>query len=184
MEFVPTSLADAYIVTSAVNEDERGYFVRARCAREFGANGLPAEFVQTNLSYNAAAGTFRGLHFQVPPSNEGKLVRCVAGAIDDVIVDLRPDSRTFLKHEWFRLSDNEPSALFVPFGFAHGFLTAADSTLVLYEMSDYYVPELGSGIRWSDPSLDLQLPSEIHVINQRDMECADLQAEDLECFRR
>jgi len=184
MDFLPTSLTDAYIVRSVANEDERGYFIRARCAEEFGQNGLPSEFVQTNLSFNAVAGTFRGLHFQVPPSSEGKLVRCVAGAVDDVIVDLRPDSQTFLRHEWFRLSGEDLSALFVPSGFAHGFVTAADSTLVLYEMSDYYAPELGRGVRWNNPSLDLQLPQEINAINQRDMAYSDLQVEDLECFRR
>lgn len=184
MEFVPTSLPDAYLVRSEALGDQRGFFTRVRCSREFADSGLPAEFVQTNLSFNASTGTFRGLHFQVPPSREGKLVRCVAGEIDDLIVDLRPDSKSFLKHEWFRLTAQELTALFVPSGFAHGFLTRADSSMVLYEMSDYYDPELARGLRWNDPSLNIRISAKIHVINQRDMAHFDLQVDDLECFRR
>lgn len=184
MEFLPTSLVDACLVVSTAHTDERGYFARARCAREFEDHGLPTDFVQTNLSFNRIAGTFRGLHYQVPPSREGKLVRCLRGGIDDVIVDLRPDSDTFLAHEWFRLSEAEMQALYVPSGFAHGFRTSVDETLILYEMSDYFAPELGRGLRWDDPALNIEMPDDINVINQRDMAYSDLKAEDLECFRR
>ena len=155
MEFSSTTLMDACVVRSIAHKDERGYFTRVRCATEFATHDLPVEFVQVNFSYNISAGTFRGLHYQIPPSEEGKLVRCVAGTINDVIVDLRPDSPTFLKHEWFRLSADELTALYVPTGFAHGFLTLDDNTTVMYEMSDYYAPDLGRGVRWSDPLLEI-----------------------------
>lgn len=184
MRFVETSLAGAYRVESTVHRDARGYFARMRCSREFARAGLPGEFVQTNFSHNVTCGTFRGLHYQVPPSSEGKLVRCVAGAIDDVIVDLRPDSPSFLRHEWVRLSADELAALFVPSGFAHGFLTAADATTVMYEMTDYHAPELGRGVRWNDPSLGLSLPGEIAVVADRDTGYPDLALESLEPFRR
>jgi len=184
VEYSSTSLIDACIVTSIAHKDERGYFARVRCAAEFSAHGLPAEFAQASFSHNVSAATFRGLHYQIPPSKEGKLVRCIAGAIDDIIVDLRPDSPTFLKHEWFRLSVNELSALYVPPGFAHGFLTLDDDTTIMYEMSDYYAPELARGIRWSDPSLKIQMPQEIRFINQRDADYADLQIGNLQCFVR
>lgn len=182
MRFVETSLAGACLVSSEVHEDERGFFARARCSREFAEHGLPGEFVQTNLSHNTAAGTFRGLHYQVPPSREGKLVRCIAGAIDDVIVDLRPDSPSFLAHEWFRLTADEITALFVPTGFAHGFLTATDNAAVLYEMTDYYAPELSRGLRYDDPRLELELPGPIRMINPRDTRHADLDTAELACF--
>ena len=110
-------------------------------------------------------------------------MRCLAGAIEDVIVDLRPDSETFLRHEWFRLTDRELKALFVPAGFAHGFLTAAHKTVVMYEMTDYYAPDLGRGIRWSDPALSIRLPRDVSVIDPRDSTYADLDPQSLECFR-
>ncbi|MDH3692581.1 MAG: dTDP-4-dehydrorhamnose 3,5-epimerase family protein, partial [Gammaproteobacteria bacterium] len=116
MDFLRTSLIDAYVVKSVIKNDERGFFARVRCSEEFAAHGLPSTFVQASFSHNVAAATFRGLHYQIPPSQEGKLVRCIIGAIDDVIVDLRPDSPTFLKHEWFQLTADEISALYVPPG--------------------------------------------------------------------
>jgi dTDP-4-dehydrorhamnose 3,5-epimerase len=183
MRFVATSLADAYLVHATSHEDERGFFARIRCSQEFAEHELPAEFVQTNLSHNAVAGTFRGLHYQVPPSREGKLVRCVAGSIDDVIVDLRPGSPSFLGHEWFRLGDRGLSGLYVPPGFAHGFLTRSDETTVMYEMTDYYAPELARGVRWSDAQLRLRLPGAIRVIHPRDASYSDLDVESLAFFR-
>jgi len=182
MEYSSTSLVDAYVVRSLAHEDERGYFARIRCTQEFMAQGLPTDFVQTNLSYNRSTATFRGLHYQIPPSIEGKLVRCIAGAIDDVIVDLRPNSQTFLKHEWFQLSANELSALYVPPGFAHGFLTLDDNTTVMYDMSDYYQPELARGIRWSDPMLKIKMPREIRIIKPQDVDYSNLDLADLQCF--
>jgi dTDP-4-dehydrorhamnose 3,5-epimerase len=182
MEFVRTSLNDAYVVRAVAHEDERGSFARIRCNREFESQGLPGDFVQANLSYNKKAGTFRGLHYQAPPSKEGKLVRCIAGAIADVIVDIRPNSRTYLQHEWFALSADEPTGLFIPSGFAHGFLTMADETTVMYDMSDTYAPDMARGIRWSDPLMKLELPTEIKIISQRDAEYTDVISTDFSCF--
>ena len=175
-----TTLRDAYLIETVRHDDERGYFARLRCAQEFELAGLPNKFVQTNLSANTKKGTFRGLHYQLPPSREGKLVRCLTGAIDDVIVDLRPDSETFLKAEWFTLSSDNLRALFVPHGFAHGFLTAVEGATVLYEMTDYFRPELSAGIRWSDPQLKLKLPGEIRMINDRDASYASIDLEYLQ----
>lgn len=179
MRFSATTLADAWLIEPEKHGDERGFFTRLRCAREFDAHGLPGEFVQTNLSHNALAGTFRGLHYQAPPSREGKLVRCVRGAVADVIVDLRPGSVSHLRHEWFSLDAAGLAALYVPPGFAHGFLTLADETEVLYEMSDYYAPELGRGIRWDDPALGIEMPAELARIHPRDAGYADLTPEAL-----
>ena len=183
MNFSSTSLAGAQLLRSAVMEDERGYFARVRCAEEFSAHGLPAEWVQSSISHSKAAQTLRGLHYQTPPSREGKLVRCIAGALDDLIVDLRPDSPTFLQHEWFRLSVKNFTALYVPPGFAHGFLTAKADTTILYDMTDFYAPDSYHGIRWSDPVLSIQLPRSIGVINQRDANYPDIDLAVFECFR-
>ncbi|WP_405234363.1 dTDP-4-dehydrorhamnose 3,5-epimerase [Lentisalinibacter salinarum] len=174
MRFVETELAGAWLLEPEKHSDERGYFTRLRCSREFSDHGLPGDFVQTNLSFNRKAGTFRGLHFQTPPSFEAKLVRCVRGAISDVIVDLRRGSASFLQHQWFRLDASDLRALFVPAGFAHGFLTLADESEVLYEMTDYYAPDLGRGIRWDDPSLGIEMPGEVVRIHPRDANYPDL----------
>ena len=182
MRFVETELEDAWLLKPDKNADERGYFTRLRCAREFAERGLPTEFVQTNVSFNIVSGTFRGLHYQVPPSQEGKLVRCICGEIADVIVDLRPGSKSFLRHQWFSLDAAELTALFVPTGFAHGFLTLTDETEVLYEMSDYYEPDLGRGIRWDDPRLGIEMPGAVACINPRDAAYPDLDIDALAVF--
>jgi dTDP-4-dehydrorhamnose 3,5-epimerase len=182
MQIENTSLADARLISTERHVDERGYFARAMCAKEFAAHGVIAEFVQSNLSFNLAAGTFRGVHYQTSPSREAKLVRCVAGAIDDVIVDLRPDSPTFMQHEWFSLTADNLLALFVPSGFAHGFLTSTDKVTVHYEMADYYAPELARGVRWDDPMLKLRLPGKIRMISSRDEDYPDLNVDDLQCL--
>ena len=182
MRFVETDLNDAWLLQPDIKTDERGYFTRLRCGREFAEHGLPLEFVQTNLSYNRVSGTFRGLHYQVPPSQEGKLVRCIHGAVFDVIVDLRPASSSFLRHQWFRLDASALDALFVPAGFAHGFLTLSDDSEVLYEMSDYYAPELARGIRWDDPILGIEMPGKVTCINPRDASYPALERDTLQVF--
>lgn len=182
MRFVETNFADAWLLEADKKEDERGYFTRLRCSRQFVERGLPREFVQTNLSFNRIAGTFRGLHYQVPPSYEGKLVRCIRGSIADVIVDLRPDSRSYLHHQWFQLDARGLQALFVPAGFAHGFLTQTDECTVLYEMSDYYAPDLARGIRWDDPMLGIELPGDLTCINPRDAAYPNLDSDALKIF--
>lgn len=183
MRFIETELADAWLLEPKRMADERGHFTRLRCAREFAERGLPKQFVQTNLSFNCIGGTFRGLHYQAPPSREGKLVRCIRGSIADVIVDLRPGSPSYLRHQWFWLDAEELRALFCPAGFAHGFLTLADESEVLYEMSDYYAPELSRGIRWDDPALGIELPGEMVCINPRDAAYPDLDADTLSGFK-
>ena len=183
MNVQPTTLGGVFLVHTDKLADERGYFARAHCAEVFAAAGLPERFVQSNLSFNRQAGTFRGLHFQVPPSKEGKLVRCVAGSIFDVVVDLRPDSASFLQHEWFTLSASNLDALYMPPGFAHGFVTDADDTLVHYEMTDFYAPGLSRGLRWSDPAFGISLPRPIAVINDRDAAYASVDVADLDIFR-
>lgn len=183
MKFIATNLTNAWLVESERHEDERGYFARLRCSGEFRQQGLPATFVQTNFSHNKSPGTFRGLHFQMPPSREGKLVRCVAGLMSDVIVDLRPGSPSFLQHQWFELSPEKLQALFVPTGFAHGFLTRKADTSVLYEMTDAYAPELGRGLRWNDPALGIELPADVVAIHPRDAAYADLDVDQLNCFQ-
>ena len=183
MRFVETELADAWLLEPEKLTDERGYFMRLRCAQDFAKHGLPKEFVQTNLSFNQVAGTFRGLHYQAAPSYEAKLVRCIRGEIADVIVDLRPGSPSYLRHQWFRLDASSLRALFVPAGFAHGFLTQVDESEVLYEMSDYYAPDLARGIRWDEPMLGIELPGELSCINPRDAAYPDLDTDSLMVFR-
>jgi len=183
MRFVETELADAWLLEPDKKTDERGYFTRLRCSRELAERGLPTTFVQTNLSHNRVSGIFRGLHYQAPPSQEWKLVRCIRGAIADVIVDLRPGSSSYLRHQWFQLDATSLKALFVPAGFAHGFLTLTDETEVLYEMSDYYEPDLGCGVRWNDPKLGIEMPGEVSCINSRDAGYPDLDTDSLAVFR-
>jgi dTDP-4-dehydrorhamnose 3,5-epimerase len=183
MQFKETSLEGAFVVESEAHLDSRGFFARLRCSREFALHGLPDAFVQTNLSYNKATGTFRGLHFQAPPSTECKLVRCLRGSMRDVIVDIRPGSATFLEHTWISLSADVLAAVFVPAGFAHGFITESDDTLVLYEMTDFFAPELARGMRWNDPALSItELPG-LTTIHPRDAEYPDLDLRQLEVFR-
>lgn len=183
MEFHRTQLGDAWLISSDPHVDDRGFFARVRCAKEFESVGISERFVQTSLSHNNAAGTFRGLHYQVPPSSEAKLVRVIAGAVDDVIVDLRPDSPTFLRHQWFRLSADNLKGLYVPPGFAHGYLTVVDRTTLLYEMTDFYAPDVYRGVRWSDPLLSIEMTGPVNVINERDEGYPDIVPSDLDCFR-
>lgn len=183
MRFVPTRLEGTYEIDTEAYGDARGFFVRLRCSREFADASIPFEFVQTSLSFNASKGTFRGLHYQIPPSREGKLVRCVRGAARDLIIDLRPGSDTFLDHAWVELSAEKLNAVFIPPGCAHGFLTQEDSTLVLYEMTDFFAPDLARGARWNDPLFRIPEISGIVNIHPRDASYPDLDREDLEVFR-
>jgi dTDP-4-dehydrorhamnose 3,5-epimerase len=173
MRFEETVLAGAYVVDLEPRADERGFFTRTFCEREFGAHGLPVRFPQCNLSRNVRLGTLRGMHFQVGPDPEAKIVHAVSGAIYDVIVDLRPKSPTFLRWIGVELSAESGRALFVPGGFAHGFLTLAPGTDVFYHMSDFYRPERDRGFRWNDPRFDIRWPSPPSVISSRDAEYPD-----------
>jgi len=168
MNFIPTNLEGAFIVDLTPHSDARGFFSRTFCAREFEQHGLKSSFVQANVSFNHKQGTLRGMHYQLPPAAETKLVRCTAGAIYDVIVDLRVDSPT--RFEWIgvELTEDNGTALFIPEGFAHGFLTRADATEVFYHMSDFHRPEGARGVRWDDPRFSIRWPITPSVISERD----------------
>ncbi|HEX3776576.1 MAG TPA: dTDP-4-dehydrorhamnose 3,5-epimerase [Polyangiaceae bacterium] len=173
MRFDQTELAGAYVIEVEPHEDERGFFARAFCAREFAEHGLPSVFPQSNLSRNHSRGTLRGMHFEAPPSAESKLVRCVTGAIYDVIVDLRPSSASFLSWVGAELSAENARALFVPAGFAHGFITLTDDSDVFYQMGDFFRPGGARGARWNDPRFGIRWPLEPKVISERDATYAD-----------
>lgn len=148
--------------------DDRGFFARSWCAQEFEENGLDARLVQCNISYNKVKGTLRGMHYQIAPAAEVKVVRCTSGTIYDVVVDLRPDSPTYKKSLSVFLSAENRRMLYIPQHFAHGFLTLADNTEVLYQMSEFYTPSCARGFRWNDPSLGISWMDEVKVISERD----------------
>ena len=168
MEFSRTRLADAMVIDMQRHEDSRGFFARTFCAREFAEPGLVTEFVQDSQSYNRARGTLRGMHFQTAPHREVKLVRCIAGAVFDVIIDLRADSPSYLEWEGFELSAESGRTLYVPEGFAHGFQTLADDTHVLYAISHPYVPEASAGVRHDDPAFGIAWPLPVAAISDKD----------------
>lgn len=168
MRFVPTELAGAVVVEPDRHGDERGSFMRTFCEEEFAAAGLPTRFPQCNISANRTAGTLRGMHLNVAGHWESKLVRCVRGAIHDVIVDLRPGSSTFGRWIGVDLTADNGRALFVPEGFAHGFVTLADDTDVHYHMGRSYTPGVDTGFRWDDPAFGIEWPRPPVVISERD----------------
>lgn len=174
MRFTPTKLAGSWLVEPEPFEDERGLFARTFCAREFQAYGLADVFVQCNTSWNVRSGTIRGLHFQLPPATEAKLVRCTAGAIWDVIVDLRPQSPTYLQHLGVELCAQDRKALYIPEMFAHGFQALRDETEVFYQMSEFYAPPLASGLRFDDPRLGIPWPLPVSSISKKDLDWAFL----------
>ena len=173
MKFTSTAIYGCKIIDLERIEDERGFFARAWCADEFRQAGLSDHMVQSSLSFNRNAGTLRGMHLQVPPSREGKLVRCIRGAIFDVVVDLRSVSESYLEKVTIRLDDEIRTALYVPPGCAHGFQTLEDDSEVLYMMTDVYQPELSQGFRWDDPAFDIDWPIENPTIHIRDAEYPD-----------
>ncbi len=168
MNFVDTELAGVLIVELQPVEDERGFFARSYCAAEFAARGLAAAMPQCSVSYNARRGTLRGLHYQAAPHEEDKLVRCTSGAVFDVVVDLRPGSPTHRCWLGVELSAANRRALYVPKGFAHGFLSLEDRTEMLYMISVPFVAGAARGVRWNDPALGIRWPAEPAVISERD----------------
>jgi dTDP-4-dehydrorhamnose 3,5-epimerase len=176
MLFQTLGLPGAALVRLQRHEDERGFFARSVCAVEFREHGLPADFVQASVSVSHSRGTVRGLHFQWPPSFEGKLVRCLRGAIHDVLLDLRPEQPTYLEHRAVVLDEDNRDAVFVPAGVAHGFQTLLDHSEVLYQMTDFHAPELATGVRWNDPAFAIRWPlGEGVVIAQRDASYPDFE---------
>lgn len=173
MIFAETKLKGTFIVEPERLEDERGFFARTWCQREFEAYSLNTRWVQCNISFNRKKGTLRGMHYQAAPYKEAKLVRCTMGAIYDVIVDLRPESPTFKQHFAVVLTAQNHRMLHVPEGFAHGFLTLENNTEVFYQMSEFYVPGYSKGIRWNDPAFGIQWPADVQVISERDQNHPD-----------
>jgi dTDP-4-dehydrorhamnose 3,5-epimerase len=158
MNFTKAELKDAWIIEPKLIQDERGFFAETWSAREFEKHGISGEFKQGNVAYNEKAGTLRGLHFQVEPHGENKLVRVVRGSIYDVIIDLRADSPTYKKWQGVELSSKNFREIFVPKGFAHGYQTLEDDTYVSYEVSELYHPSASRGLRWDDPTFAIQWP--------------------------
>jgi dTDP-4-dehydrorhamnose 3,5-epimerase len=177
MHFHATALAGVYQVELAPHSDERGFFARTWCTREFAEHGLPGQLVQSSLSHNKRKGTVRGMHFQWAPSQEGKLVRCERGAVFDVMIDMRPASATFLQHFAVELDSDRVNAVYIPPGIAHGFQTLADETRVIYMMTDFYAPELADGFRYDDPAFAIQWPLPVSVISERDRSYPDFDRE-------
>jgi len=155
------------------HEDERGFFARSWCRKEFEAHGLDPRTVQCNVSFNKLKGTLRGMHYQVAPYAEAKLVRCTRGAIYDVIIDLRRESATYKQHVSEVLSGNNYKSLFVPEGFAHGFQTLEDNSEVFYQMSEFYSAEHQRGLRYNDPAFGINWPTDVMVISDRDRNYED-----------
>jgi dTDP-4-dehydrorhamnose 3,5-epimerase len=178
MHFIPTPLQGAYIIKLQQLEDERGFFARTWCQREFLNHGLDPSLVQCNVSFNHKKGTIRGMHFQLPPHAETKLVRCIKGKIYDVIVDLRPDSETYLQWTAVDLTAENRRALYIPKGFAHGFQALENNTEVFYQMSDFYSPSHACGFRWNDPSFRIDWPEIVSVISERDQTYPDFTTKD------
>lgn len=174
MIFTETPLEGAFLIEPERFEDNRGFFALSWSARDFAARGLNAHLAECNISFNHRKGTLRGLHFQVEPHAQAKLVRCTMGAIYDVLVDLRPGSQTFMKWVAAELTADNRKMLFIPEGFAHGFQTLVDSTEVFYQMSSPYVPEAAGGALWNDPALAIEWPLPVSVISERDMQWAAL----------
>lgn len=181
MRFTETKLKGAYIIEIEPKEDERGFFARSFCRKEFKEHGLDFNVVQCNISYNKNKGALRGMHYQISPHEEAKLVSCTRGAIYDVIIDLRKDSPTYSK--WFAIELSASliatsacysqftapyKMLYVPKGFAHGFQTLEDNTIVFYQMSEFYHQKSARGVKWDDPAFGIQWPLKVSIISECD----------------
>ena len=176
MRFVETPIPGLFVIELQRNGDERGFLARTYCEREFGDRGLHAHFPQCSISYNARAGTLRGMHWQAAPHGEVKLVRCTAGAIWDAVVDLRPGPTRL---SWFgvELSAEARNQIYIPAGFAHGFITLTSDAEVFYQMGANHVPEATRGLRWDDPRVGIRWPAAPSVISERDRNHADFRDE-------
>lgn len=168
MIFSETKLKGAFIIEPERIGDERGFFARTFCHKEFEDHGLNPKVVQCNVSFNTKRGTLRGMHYQVAPYEEAKLVRCTRGAIYDVILDLRQESITFGKWEATELTEENRKMVYAPEGFAHGFQTLEDNTEVLYQMSEFYHPECARGVRWNDLTFSIEWPIDVKTISEKD----------------
>lgn len=168
MIFTETKLKGAFVLDLELRSDDRGGFARTYCAKEFEAHGLKPSVAQCNLSFNYKAGTLRGMHYQIPPAAETKLVRCTKGAIYDVIIDLRPDSPTYLQHFGVELTADNRRALYVPELFAHGYQALTDDAEVVYQVGEFYTPGYERGIRYDDPTFAIAWPIPVTVMSEKD----------------
>jgi len=173
MIFHETSIADVWLIEPERRTDDRGFFARTWDSSEFSARGLETRIAQCSISFNRHRGTLRGVHYQATPYEETKLVRCTAGAIFDVAVDLRPKSPTFKHWVGHELTADDRYALYVPKGCAHGFLALADDTEVAYQISEFHTPESARGVRWDDPAFGISWPAEVLLVNERDRSYPD-----------
>jgi dTDP-4-dehydrorhamnose 3,5-epimerase len=171
--FTPLKLKGAFLVELEEREDERGFFARSWCAEEFRAHGLNPVIAQCNVSFNRRKGTLRGMHFCASPFEEARLVRCTAGSLYDVIIDLRPGSPTYRQHAGEVLTAENRLSMYVPEGFAHGFQTLQDNTEVFYQMSRAYSAEHARGVRYNDPAFGIQWMADVSVIIDRDRDYPD-----------
>jgi dTDP-4-dehydrorhamnose 3,5-epimerase len=184
MIFRETKLAGAYVIELERREDPRGFFARSFCRREFESHGLNPVIAQTNLAFNHSRGTLRGMHFQYPPVAETKLVRCTRGVILDIIVDLRPESPTYLQHVAVELSEDNRMALYVPERFAHGYQVLRDKTETSYQVGEFYAPGSEGGLLFNDPRLALEWPLPVSVISEKDRRWRPLDDVEPEIKRR
>ncbi|MDY7055159.1 dTDP-4-dehydrorhamnose 3,5-epimerase [Limnospira fusiformis] len=168
MKFTETQLKGAYIIELEPIQDERGFFSRSWCQKEFSERGLNSNLVQCNISFNRHKGTLRGMHYQAKPHEEAKLVRCTMGAIYDVIIDIRPDSPTFKQWVAVELTAENRRMLYIPEGMAHGFETLTDNTEVFYQMSEFFYPDSARGLRWNDPTFAIQWLGTHFIISKKD----------------
>lgn len=168
MIFQELKLKGACIIEIDKYKDERGFFARTWCEEEFKKQGLMSRIVQTNISYNYQKGTLRGMHYQIKPHEEAKIIRCIRGAIYDVIIDLRPESSTYREWISLELTADKFQMLYIPELFAHGFQTLVNDTEVYYQMSEFYAPSAGRGIRYNDPAFDVKWPCEVSLISDKD----------------
>ena len=184
MIFTETALLGAFLIDLERREDSRGFFARGFCQREFAGHGLKSVIAQTNVAYNNVAGTLRGMHFQFPPAPETKVVRCTRGAIVDIIVDLRPESKTYLQSISVELSEENGRALYVPERFAHGYQTLRDGTETSYQVGEFYAPETEGGLAYDDPRLGLEWPLPVAAISEKDARWEPLETVEPEVRRR
>lgn len=168
MKFTETGLSGSFVVDMDPMKDHRGYFGRAYCAKEFEAQGISVKVVQANMSGTIKKGTVRGLHYQVPPASEPKFIRCVRGAIYDVIVDMRPESPTFLQHFAVELTADNHKAIYVPDMFAHGHQALSDDVEIFYLVGEFYTPGCERGVRFDDPAIGIEWPLPVSVVSDKD----------------
>lgn len=176
MIFTETKLSGAFIIDLERRDDERGFFARAFCQREFAAHGLKPVIAQANIGFNRSKGTIRGMHFQFPPAGETKLVRCSRGAILDYIVDLRPESPTYMQHISVELNEENHRGIYIPERFAHGYQALEDNTETTYHVGEFYTPGCEGGLLYDDPGLGLAWPMPVTVMSEKDRQWKPLSA--------